>query len=474
MGADVGDSETKLYLIPWCFATAAVVLLPSIFLFYRGRFDPFHPLVFVAWSYFLPGFAIGGLMLSLGISKPYFLSYIDNERYNLPLTLVYVMLGYGGLSIGYSIPYARKVGYRIFRKLPRIFWRNENVKTPGLLLVGLGLANAIFAVALGVLGYQRPDQAGEFDSLIVFSSFIFVEAVCLLWLYLFRTSPWVSSHYLMAGFLILLSLAVSAFFGTRGGLIRMLVLAGFAYSLSGRRFSHRHYLTGTVLLFVSLIVGMIYGTTFRSVKQTQDQVSVTEMANITGLTADRLLAQDFSTSLSSGLQAVGDRIDSVSSLGVVVANYEVLAPYEESWGISNNILNDTLVSFIPRFVWPDKPVPIHPQRYADLYFNFSESAFTMTPMGDLLRNFGPLGVPIGMILLGFFIRVLYASLIENHEFSHWRAVMFYVLLSSISFEWSYGLILPYLMRAGFFVLLGLLLVHFYMHIARRTSIKSAV
>jgi hypothetical protein len=90
-----GDTLSKYYLLPWCLATGAVILAPSVYYFYKGRFDPFHPLVFPVWSYFLPGFFVGGLVLAAGVSQPYFLTYVQDEHYNLPLTFVYIMLGYG-------------------------------------------------------------------------------------------------------------------------------------------------------------------------------------------------------------------------------------------------------------------------------------------------------------------------------------------------------------------------------------------
>src|SRR6476620_3832889 len=105
-----GGGSTRYYLIPWCIATGAVIAAPSVYLFYKGRFDPFHPLVFPAWSYFFPGFFIGGLVFAAGISQPYFLAFIQDESYNLPLTFAYVMLGYGGLTIGFALPYGRRIG----------------------------------------------------------------------------------------------------------------------------------------------------------------------------------------------------------------------------------------------------------------------------------------------------------------------------------------------------------------------------
>ena len=53
----------------------------------------------------------------------------------------------------------------------------------------------------------------------------------------------------------------------------------------------------------------------------------------------------------------------LSSLAVVVSNYEALAPYEESYGMDHNIINELSTFFIPRIIWKDKPVSIEPRDY---------------------------------------------------------------------------------------------------------------
>jgi hypothetical protein len=88
-------------------------------------------------------------------------------------------------------------------------------------------------------------------------------------------------------------------------------------------------------------------------------------------------------------------------------------------------------------------------------------------MGDLLRNYGPIGVPLGMILLGFVIRIFYSALIENQELSVWRVTLFYMLLTSINYESFYGTIIPYLIRVGFISIIGLLIVWFFVKDERK-------
>ena len=454
------NSGTKFYLLPWTFLTGAVVLAPSIYLFIKKRFDPFHPLVFAAWTYFFPAFFVGGLILAGGFSNPYFLTFIQNEEYDLPLTLVYVMLGYGGLTLGFYLPIGRKIGELISQRLPVLNWKPEQVMKPGLVLLGLGLANTILAFSVGLLGFQRVEEIGAFDGVIFLLTFFWLEASFLLWLYVFRSERLNFQHYLVIAVLLITSLTKSAFQGNRGSLIQLFILVAFAFVLSGKKIHFKHKVWGGVLLCGALFIGMIYGTTFRSIKTTEEKISMDQYASDVFETFEKISDQDIGANLERGFMALTERLENVSQLAVVVSNYEALSNYEADYGLDNNIWKDSVAFLIPRFFWSDKPVATDPYKYGDLYFNYGENAFTLTPMGDLLRNFGPIGVPIGMIIIGIFLRLIYATLRENQDFSFWRGALYYMLLTGISYEGSFGLLIPYAIKIGLVSILGLVIVWF--------------
>jgi hypothetical protein len=456
--ASLSRSGTKYYLLPWTFLTGAVILAPSIYLFIKGRFDPFHPLVFAAWSYFFPAFFIGGLILSSGFSNPYFLSFVHNEEYDLPLTLVYVMLGYGGLTAGFFLPFGKKIGESISRRVPVINWQPEQVIKPGLILFGLGLAYTVLAFTTGILGFQRVSEIGAFDGVIFLLTFFSLEASVLLWLAVFRSHRLQFSHYVVIGILLFTALTRSAFQGNRGSLLHLFVLIAYCFVVSGKKILLKHKIWGGVLLFAALFIGMIYGTTFRTIKTTEEQISMDQYAGNVFETFEKIGDQDVGATLERGVLALTERFENVSQLAVVVSNYEALATYEADYGLDNNILKDSISFLIPRFLWQDKLVATDAYKYGDLYFNMGENAFTLTPMGDLLRNFGPIGVPIGMIILGIFLRIIYASLRENQGFSFWRATLFYMLLTTISYEGSFGLLIPYEIKVALVTILGLFIV----------------
>lgn len=457
---DTSNPFKEMYLMPWVILLGVTIAVPNVYLIYKRKFHLFHPLCFAAWSYFIPGFFIGGLLLATNLSQPYYLIFVDDERYNLPLSLFYITLGYAGLSIGFFSPFTKSIGVKIGRMLPVWEWQADKLLLPGLILLAIGWLNNIIAFSFGILGYQKNVEIGQYDGLLFLLTLFWIQGSFILWMSIFRTKHLNFKHYLIVGVLLATSIVKAVFQGNRGSLVMIfiLVVAAFVFAVERVRLKHRIY--GAVILLLALTVGMIYGTTFRAVKQTEARTSTDEYINNIFTTFDKLSSQDLTQNLGEGLAALAERIEAVSSVAVVVSNYEKLEPYEESYGIKDNIWNDSLYFFIPRPLWKEKPLGSSPRDFSDLYFNYGENSFVITPMGDLLRNFGPLGIPIGMIILGSVLGLLYKGLIEDQPFSFWRPVLYYALLTAVSYESFYGTIFPNMIRYGVVVMIGILFVNF--------------
>ena len=158
--------------------------------------------------------------------------------------------------------------------------------------------------------------------------------------------------------------------------------------------------------------GILYGNTFRSIKGSDERDIV---RTYTSRSAMDFHLEDrrqwiIASSSNNRFYIMAERCEIPSSLAVVVSNYEALATYEEGYGLQDNIWRYTWTAFIPRFLWKDKPTIADNCSYNELYSGYGGFGLAITAMGDLLRNFGPFGVPIGMFVLGFLIRIFYATL----------------------------------------------------------------
>lgn len=459
LNSSASESYPYFFILPWLVVLAIVIVAPSAILYHTGKFSLANPIVFATWSYFFPAFVVGGFFLAAGFSQPYFLAFIQDPESDLPFTIVVIMLGFAGLSVGYFLPVGERIGAVIGGKLPAADYKSSSYLLPGVVLLAVGMINSIFATAVGLFGFQKAAEINSYDGLIFLTTLFWLEASFLLWYVLFRQKSWNFTSLLIILALLGTAISKALLAGNRGSAIQIFSIIALAYVLSGREFKFRQASIAGVLLVIFLILGMIYGTTFREVKGTESSQSFDQYTENIFNTFNQVGRNDNISLLEFAFSTLAERIDGVSSLAVVTSNYEKLAPYEASYDLDNNIWKDTTTFFIPRIIWPDKPVASEPRRYSELYFNYGESSFTITPMGDLLRNFGIWGVPLGMLLLGLLLRVIYRSLIEKQPRVVWRGALYFMLLTAINYETFFGSLVPYLFKFGITAVVGVVLVN---------------
>ena len=459
------------YLLPWAALAAVCICAPSVYLLYTGKFDLFHPLVFAAWSYLLPAFVIGSVVIAFGLVNPYYMAFIEDPQYNLPLTLIYISIGFIGLTIGFYIPVGKRVARVIEKRLPKWDWRPEQVWLPGILLLLLGVAFNIIGFIQGLLGFQRNIEVNIFDGLLFFLITVLTEGTVLLWLAIFSAKQRNAAFYLVLAILLLFLPLRMAVLGSRSSLVLGLLPIAFAFVYSGRKLKLRTAAMFGVIGLLAVLIGITYGTTFRNIKGSEARINAGEYFAQVSATIEYLSSENPAVIMEQSLQTLAERSETLSSVGVVVANYEKLAPYEASYGLENNIVNDLYTSFIPRFVWPEKPPTSDPRAYSDLYFNYGDNSFAISPFADLLRNFGPIGIPIGMALLGLYLRLIYATLIETPDPAMWKKVAYFTLLTVVSYEAFYATIFPSMIRLLFVLGVSLALVNLFTTGRRSSSAR---
>ncbi len=459
LNSDLPNSFPYLFLLPWIIGLAVILVIPTIIFYYQGALTLYNPLVFATWSYFFPAFVVGGFMLTAGWSQPYFLSFIEDARYNLPYTVALIMLGFGGLSFGYFVPIGSRLGEMLGDYLPKRDYEASAMVVPGLVLLILGILNSAGALVLGVIGYQKADAIESYDGIVYLTTLFWMQGTFLLWFVIFKQKRLSFQSFLIMGLLFSASFVKALFAGNRAGFLQVFIIITMAFLLSGRRLKFRQAVVAGVLLPICLLAGMIYGTTFRNIKGSEAQVSIDKYTENVFDTFDKVGTVDLVGSMQFGLVNLAERLDTLSQVAVVVSNYEKLLPYEESYGLDNNIWKDISTFFIPRIIWSEKPVASEPRKYSELYFSYGENSFAITPIGDLVRNYGPIGVPIGMFLFGIVIRFIYRALIEKQPRTVWRITLYFMLLMSISYEGFYGLLIPYIVKVGITTIIGILIVN---------------
>jgi hypothetical protein len=453
------ESYPFLFLLPWLFGLAVVMAIPMIILYYQGRFTFVDPLVFSVLSHFFPAYVVGGLFFAVGLSQPSFTSFIQDPHVTLPMTVVLVGLGYIGLAAGYLLPIGAKLGALTANRLPLADYSPKSLIFPSILLLLSGIMITIFTLILGRFGYQRAGEVASYDGLVFFTTLFWAQAGFMLWSIIFRQKKW---DFIIIPIILLLaitSLTKFLYSGSRGNIIQIFLIVTFAFIFSGRRFSVKQGAIAAILLTIGLTIGMIYGTTFRNVKGSEESQSAEKYTENIFQTVDQVGKSDVYNTLIFGAVNFTERVDVLSTLAVVVSSHEQLKPYEEAYGLDDNIWNEMSTFMIPRVIWPDKPVVSDARRYSDLYFNYGGSSYAVTPVGDLLRNYGIVGIPIGMFVLGLILRFTYRSLVEGQSPVIWRLTLYFMLLASVSYEGFYGTIIPVLFKIGLTTVIGILFVN---------------
>ncbi len=458
LGSDLTTSFPYLFLLPWIIGLLVVLATPSLILYYRGRLTLYDPLVFATWSYFFPAFVVGGFMLTAGWSDPYYLTFIQDAEFNLPYTVVLLMLGFAGLAAGYFTRFGVMAGAAVSRLLPQRDFHTSAMLMPGFFLLILGTFNTVGALIIGVIGYQRSAAIESYDGIVFLTTLFWMQGSFILWYVIFRRGTVDIRAVVMVSLLFVSTIGKALISGNRASLLQVFIIVILAFLLSGRTLNFRRTAFAGIVLSVCLIGGMIYGTTFRHIKGTEARTSIGQYTDNIFETIDQVGRFDLTNSLQMALLGLAERLDTLSSVAVVVSNYEQLAPYEESYGLDNNIWKDLTTFFIPRILWEEKPIASEPRNYSDLYFDYGENSFAITPIGDLVRNYGPVGVPIGMFFFGIIIRFIYRALIEDQPRTVWRATMYFMLLMAISYEAFYGLLIPFLFKVALTAAVGLLIV----------------
>jgi hypothetical protein len=448
----------EFYIVPWTLLVLFVLVIPLIYLLATGRFSLFHPLVYPVWSYLFPAFVLGSLYLAISAYEPHFIGLIPDRENNIPLALIYVAVGFAGLTVGYSLRSGRRLGEGLSRRLPAWNWESDRVIVPCLILVAAGRFFELKALASGATGYQSTDQTlfgNTFYSLAILSSM----ANIILWIVIFKAPRFRLRHYLVLTFLIGLIPYSMMIAGGKGELLRNVIAIVFAYWSAGRRFTVGKGIIAGALLVFAIFAGFTYGTTFRQLKGDESRIEVADYFELGASALSMIGDMDILDNAGFVIENTLTRFETLTSLSVVVANYKALRPLEGDYGIEENIWTDTWTALFPRFIWSGKPAISNARTYSELYFNSGDTSYAITPFGDLLRNFGPIGVPLGMAFLGLILRVLYTGLMECKERTVWKLTCYFVMLSHVSYEGFYGGIFPVLLRVGVILFLGGILIN---------------
>jgi hypothetical protein len=205
-----------------------------------------------------------------------------------------------------------------------------------------------------------------------------------------------------------------------------------------------HYLKGfkslKFLFFIALFAVLLIFpvvTTYRAISlasgdPTMASLSVREIiANIQkSIESIHTDFSDFSEYLNTWFAASIGRLSHVSSLATLMSKTPEVIDFK--YGQS---YLQAFTSFIPRFIWPDRPASIFNNEFAREYGFIDPSDFVtvvnISALEELYINFYIPGVVIGMFLIGLFMRNIYRYFIQINNSTLSIFIYIFVFLNAI-------------------------------------------
>lgn len=494
-----GETYERWQIVPWMLPLALAFWAPIHHLVRTRRLDVANPFIYTTLTYLGPIFVVGtSLFIITGITDVPEALLINEPAQNYPLALLYTAIAIASFGLGVNLAPAGVAGRAVGTKLPAWRWPAETLLVPGLLFFFVGGFLRFVNLATGAIGFQLVEP-GPFTAAIYFLGLLFNFGQFMLWFAIF-SAPRPDWRYIGVGTMMLILLPLfAAFAGSRGYLFSTWLIAVLAYFTTGRKPTVRSVAFLAVLGVLSLSLGIAFGSAFRALKAdavaaaavkagadtarpTVRPPTVEELARMTQhrvTVGEQLeLARGAAATMAAGgmmartLRGLASRLNTLTQLTVLVSNRKALADKLPAT-LGSGIWIGLATALIPRAIWPDKPIIGDVQSYGTLFFRFSTNSFAMTPFGDLLINFGPLGIAPGMFLLGALMRVFYAGLIEQSPGAVGRAGIYVLLLTQLSMEGSFGTIIPWLLRTGLIAVLAVLTTAALVALSSRYRVSQA-
>jgi hypothetical protein len=387
------------------------LLGPIWYSWFRGRLDYFESIHIFGVTYFVY-FGLGAVWT---VNDPSFVAYDLYIVPYVPKAALYCLFGYLALIGAYYGPWVRR---DIVRPSP------HRLRGPMLLLIAGGL---------GIVGYAASSvveraiifggSVGAYGTLAQLSPF-FLFAWALIWLLVFSKQA-ERSHYLVLFGMLLPGalLTASATFSDKSLLMTLIGIPIVARWYARKKIP---WLFLVVLLLILVFVVFPFYNTYRWSDPAMGQM------NRMVVTYETIQSWDTDRYLLFSLHSFTRRLALINSVAVVLRDVGRWVPYAKG----DTIFMPTLTYYIPRVIWPDKPILSQGRDFGRTFrvtnFWSRDTYIGVTVPGELYWNFDLPGVIVGMALLGLVMRLLYRRYGEGDTLDPVRRAVHIMLLIQVA------------------------------------------
>lgn len=199
------------------------------------------------------------------------------------------------------------------------------------------------------------------------------------------------------------SMIIGFLTGSKRAFLAPAAIVAFAHVVTQRRVRAFWIISGLLAVILIYPIAQFY----RDVVQAGQVLSAAEVLQQPGrlvLLLSSFIAQANPLEyVEAGINATANRLNYLGILTLIVRDAGERVPFQGGWTIGL-----AFISFIPRIIWPGKPVTSIGQFVTDTFGSGPQiqSATGPSQIGEFYFNFGWPGIVIGWILLGIYFRAI--------------------------------------------------------------------
>jgi hypothetical protein len=330
---------------------------------------------------------------------------------NVLRALWLVAVGMTAWAIGYSAGHVRAASHTGATAMAALGHRfSSKVRSPlaPWILYAVGAAARVaFAFTTGTFGYVGDIQssvttASSYQQVLNILGSCAPLAVAAAALQVYRER--VPGARVTLTILFLAEIAFSAVSGYKLGFIVTILAVAVPFTVARRRL-HRGLLIFSVLVILLIVIP--FNNAYRSAaRSTSGTLSTSQAVRAApGILAQTVINENIAGTLSSSASYLLVRIRNIDAPAIIMQR----TPGQIGYTSPAGLIEEPIVSLIPRAIWPGKPIIDSGYKFSQEYYGVPAAVITssaITPLGDLYRHGGWIPVIVGMFLLGFGTRFL--------------------------------------------------------------------
>jgi hypothetical protein len=367
------------------------------------------------------------------------------------------LLGLLCLYAGYSYPIGRMAGSLLPR--PTREWSHQTALAIATAMIPLGWF-VFFGTRFGLF----PAALGSGFLGAIGSSVYFGIGLLTIIRIRYNSQP----ARMMLWLLIPPTMVIGFLTGSKRFALSPLIVMAIAYIVVERRIRMRWVIGGLLAIVTLYPIASVYREFLYSGARLGFVDIITNPTRAVAVLSSFLGQVSLFDYLQRGIVATGTRMDLLGIVSVIVRDTPSVVPYQLGWSLAY-----IPISFVPRIIWPGKPVMAIGQWVTD-NFGGGEGIISSTGSswpGELFFNFGWVGIIVGMFLVGVWFRIL-------HEVLFRWDVTIPGLMASLVVLWASCPTIEMTLLAPFagilFNTFPIFVAHIFVVLATPTTISSAL